>query len=58
MTFGTTLVYTIQNVVPEDGLESPKYVEHLKKKASYKNLCILLINFYMAVRCTVDTTLN
>ena len=29
------------NVAPEDGLESPKYVEHPKIKTSYKNLCIV-----------------
>ena len=39
----------IYNVAPEDGLESPKHVEQLKIKTSYKNLCILLVHFHISV---------
>ena len=50
---------SIYNVVPEDGLEGPNHVEHLKIKTSYKNsLWILLVRFHIAVWCTVHTTLN
>ena len=40
------LVTSIYNIAPEDGLESPKHVEHPKIKTSYKNLCILLVHFH------------
>ena len=37
----------INNVSPEDGLDSPEHVEHPKIKTSYKNLCILLVHFLL-----------
>ena len=43
-----TPVY-INNVAPEDGLQSPKHVEHPKMKTNYKNLCILLARFRIEV---------
>ena len=39
----------INNVTPEDGLESPKHVERPKIKTNYRNLCILLVHFHIAV---------
>ena len=47
----STALYSlyINNVGPEDGLESPKHVEHPKIKIGYKNLCIFLAHFHIAV---------
>ena len=39
----------IYNVAPEDGVESPKHVEHPEIKSSYNNLYILLVHFHIAV---------
>ena len=39
----------ICNIAPEDGLESRKRVEHPKIKTSCNNLCILLVQFRIAV---------
>ena len=47
---GATLVIYINNITPEDGLDSPKHVGHTKIKTSYKNLCILLVHFHIACR--------
>ena len=45
---GSLYIYIyIYNVSPEDGLESPKYVEHPEIKTSYKNLYILLVHFHI-----------
>ena len=40
--------HPVYNVVPEDGLDIPKHVEHPKIKTSYKNLCILLVHFHIS----------
>ena len=37
-------IYIHIYTAPEDGLHSPKRVEHPKIKTSYKNLCILLVH--------------
>ena len=39
----------IYNVVPEDGLDSPKHVQHPKIKTGYKNLCILLVHLHNVI---------
>ena len=41
-----TALYSLY-VAPEDGLDSPKHVEHPKIKTSYKNLCILLVHLHI-----------
>ena len=53
----TAYIY-VYNIAPEDGLESPKHVEHPKIKTIHKNLCILLVRFHIAVWCTVHTALK
>ena len=40
----------INNVAAEEGLDSPKHIEHPKIKTSYKNLCILLVHLHITKR--------
>ena len=44
----TAYIY-INNVAPEDGLESPKHVERPKIKTGYKNLCTFLVLLHIGV---------
>ena len=43
-----SLYIHINNSVPQDGLESPKHVEHPKIKTSCNNMCILLVHSHIA----------